>query len=214
MKYNLPRVEAKCIKSVIDHTEIPYDLIVYDNWESRKNLGQLWNELIRQTSSQYICLLNSDTEVESGWLKKLVDVFWKEKKVGAVGPSTNSCHGPQSNFFNSDELKEAKYELVDVADKSNNQFQLVGFCFVFPRVVWVEVGGFPEDFGFYAQESAFLLKIKRAGYKTLWRKDVFIKHLGGVSIKKAEEYGIIDEKKERVIGNQNYKRALNEVANN
>src|SRR3972149_10392362 len=91
VKYNTPELEKKCIESVMKNTDVSYHLTIFDNYPSKHNLGQLWNRLIRNSESEYICLLNSDTTVENSWLSKLLTTFNNfEKKVGCVGPSTDN----------------------------------------------------------------------------------------------------------------------------
>ena len=191
LKYNYPQVEKNCIRSVITNTAESYNLTVVDNWHFKENIAKIWNKLIKNSLSDYICLLNSDTKVYKGWLKKMLAVFKKMDRVGCVGPSTNSSKNPQSQT-------PPEETMVDFSQYGD--YVLSGFCLVFPKKVWQEVGGFPEDFGFYGQEVAFIDKIKVAGYKQIWRTDAFVWHKGSASVKKSG----MDELKERRLGRQKY----------
>jgi GT2 family glycosyltransferase len=195
VKYNTPELEQKCIESVVKHTNVSYHLSVYDNYFFKQNLAQLWNQLIRRSFSEYICLLNSDTTVTSDWLSQLLLTFY-DKEVGCVGPSTDYSKNQQSHSKPS--------EIFIDFTKTFPGWTLSGFCLLFPKKVWEEVGGFPEDFGFYGQEVAFIDKIVEKGYKQIWRTDVFVHHEGGASIKKAQSLGEINEKEERQKGRENY----------
>jgi len=189
LKYNTPEFENKCVHSVIDNTEIPYHLTVFDNYPFKCNIGQLWNRLIRQSDSDYICLLNSDTIVAPEWLPKLLETFDKFETVGCVGPSTDNCGNQQKTKV--DKL------FVDFS-LAYLGWVLSGFCLVFPKKVWEEVNGFPEDYGFYGQEVNFVDKVVATGYKQIWRTDVFVHHEGSASAKKAEargEYNIAEERR-------------------
>lgn len=198
VRYKMPNLENDCIRSVLEFTE-NYNLTVYDNAPINHNLGMLWNRLIRNSDAETICLLNTDTIVEKDWLWKLEECLdapsWE--KIGAVGPTTNSCRTHQND----------KRGLVGVYDltKEYPGEMLGGFCLLFPKKVWEEVGGFPEDFGFYGQETAFLKKMESLGYRQLWRRDVFVYHYGSASAKEAEKRGEMDEKKERELGREKYK---------
>ena len=155
----------------------------------------------------YICLLNNDTRVVRGWLKKMVEVFDREQNVGAVGPSTNQCCSPQK--IEKRKNVPTKYELVDFEQEFGKNFQLSGFCLVFPKRIWTEVGGFNEKFRLYAQENEFLHRIQKVRYKTYWRKDAFIWHYGEASGKKMVENGELNIDEEREIGNKLYQQIIN-----
>lgn len=197
IKFNNHLVEEKCLLSVIKNTSVAYHLTAFDNYPFKFNLGSLWNRLIKNSHSDYICLLNSDTVVEKFWLAKLLDTFNKVEKVGCVGPSTDNSHNQQSG-------KRPNKTFVDFSIYKG--MCLSGFCLVFPKGVWKSVGGFPEDFGFYGQEVAFIDKIVKAGYRQIWRTDVFVHHEGGASVKKSG----MDELKERRIARAKIAKLRNE----
>lgn len=200
VKYNNKKVEDDCLKSIVKYTDSPYSLVFYDNYPKNKNLGQLWNKLISDCDSENICLLNSDTEVTKGWLKKLEDIL-VFPQVGCVGPSTDNSHNQQSK-------EKPGEQLVDFGETYPG-WCLSGFCMVFPKKVWTECGGFAEDFGFYGQEVALLDKMGKLGYKQMWRTDVFVHHIGSSSAKKAQAEGKMDELLERKIGNIKIKQLRN-----
>jgi GT2 family glycosyltransferase len=197
VKYNLPEYERQCISSVYNNTS-NFNLTVFDNYPKNQNLGKLWNKLINKSECQYICLLNSDTVVFPNWLDMLLETFKIDKKVGIVGPTTNSSKNHQS-------LYKHKAKFIDYGASYPN-YCLSGFCLLFPKKVWKKVGGFPKDFPFYGQEVLFIDKIVKAGFKQVWRTDVFVYHRGSASVKKAEKEGLFDEKEERIKGNLKVKR--------
>ena len=198
VKYNNTQFEDPCIMSVIANTKEPYHLRAYNNYPINYNIGKLWNRLIKESDAEYICLLNTDTLVEPDWLKKLVEVFSLHKNVGVVGPTTTAAKTQQA--------KEPKATEVKIVDFGNDYpgWCLSGFCIVFPKKVWEEVGGFPEDFGFYGQEVVLIDKMMDKGYRQLWRKDVFVWHAGQATVKKAVASGELDEEKERAIAREKF----------
>lgn len=197
--YKMPILEKACIDSIKAYTT-DYKLTVYDNAPKNENLGMLWNRLIKASTCENICLLNTDTLVEPKWLEKLEECLMPG--VGAVGPTTNSCRTHQN-----DERSTGSISLTEVYPGE----MLSGFCLLFPKKVWENVGGFPEDFGFYGQESAWLAKVEKAGFRQVWRKDVFVYHYGSASAKEAEKRGEMNEEKERQLGREKYKRYLEEL---
>lgn len=194
IKYAAPEFEKECLRSVIENTTCPHHMVVCDNYPENRNLGALWNEMInRFADAEYVCLLNTDTRVEIGWLTRLVEVLQENPDAGAVGPTTNRSHNRQSN-----DPGVALKSVVDFGKLCPDE-ALSGFCLVFPRHVWEKVK-FPEDFGFYGQEVAWLDRVKHAGYKLLWCQDVFVWHAGSASVKLAQARGEINELAERRAG--------------
>lgn len=205
VRFNLPDIEGACIRSVLEHTtDWAYCLTVVDNYGAKMPLGVLWNRLIEQSPCDYVCLLNSDTLVTEGWLNRLMSAF-ADPKAGIVGPSTNFCGTKQARFPMSTGLKpeEATTWSETVADEYRGQSEdseLSGFCYLLKKEVWQKIGGFKTEFGFYGQETEFNIRARYAGYKTLWRKDAFVYHYGGASVKAAQERGEMDQGEERSLG--------------
>ena len=177
VKYNNFAYEYETVMSVLECTEEPYNLTIYDNYENDENLSTIWNRLIGRSDAEYICLLNTDVNVQKGWLSKLLAVFDREAHTGAVGPVTNSC-GVKLHLVD----PTADYKVFDVTDLS-------AFCIVFPRHLWLGVGGFNEEYHLYGEDSEFVARIIDAGYKLKIRSDVFIYHYGGKSMEVAKERG-------------------------
>ena len=76
VRYGLPELEQECVASVLEYTtDVDYHLTDYDNYEADEGLAKVWNDLIRASDAEYICLLNNDTRVESEWLSKLLEAF-------------------------------------------------------------------------------------------------------------------------------------------
>jgi hypothetical protein len=173
--------ENECLTSVMKHTDPEkHELHVYVN--DGENLGAMWNRLIASSDCEYICLLNSDTVVEEGWLDKLIEAA--EQKGGAVGPFTDNCGNPE-------QLAEKAYKRKTVSKAK----MLSGFCLVFSKELWTKYGGFREDFPFYGQETNFLSR----GMDLFVRKDVYIHHEGAASIKTSGR-----QKEERALSNEVY----------
>lgn len=169
VRYGLPELEQECLDSVLEHTtDVDYRLIDYDNYENDEGLSKVWNDLIRESDAEYICLLNNDTRVEAEWLSKMIECFEEDDKLGALGPMTNSSTGPQGN---------RKYR-TDKKRLLKARYPLVGFCLVFPRKVWEEIGGFDEGYEIYGEDSDFIMEVKEHGYIAMIRTDVFIFHHG------------------------------------
>lgn len=179
--YRVPDIELECIETVIHNTKYSYVLTYIDNYHTGYTLTQAWNKLIKASMCDYICLLNSDTAVSEGWLSKMMDTLLSDKQIGFVGPSTNNCHSPQKEVDT-----ECKADVLasqeDVMEVMKDPIS--GFCVLFRRAIWEQLGGFNEKYKLYGQESDFIDRAQQAGYKAVWRKDAFVFHHGEVSVKK------------------------------
>jgi len=194
VRYNLFDVEQQCIESVLEHTRWPYRLTVVDNYERKERLGVLWNEFIGKSKCGFVCLLNSDCIVTEGWLERLVTTFSFDKRIAVVGPSTNMC-ATQQRVIQELPLERVHDYAKEIAERFRGQWttsELSGFCYLLRKDVWKELGGFSPEFRFYGQESEFNWRVRQAGFWTVWRKDVFVWHLGRASVKAAVERGEFD----------------------
>jgi len=124
--HNQIDVTKTCVKSVVDRTTIPYEIIIVndqsspDETQQFKELAQEYNCKyletqhqawhsgacnlgLRHAKGEFLCLLNSDTVVATNWAKYMVDFLETEEgqKCSCVGPSTSyaSSHQQINHLF-------------------------------------------------------------------------------------------------------------------
>ena len=187
LRYNQPELEKKCVEAVKKKTNLSlHKLTMVDNYCADRNIGSVWNAMIQDSKYEFICLLNSDTEViTDGWLDKLCETA---RSFDAVGPMTNKCG---IHFQVGEPTKQPSFKPCTT---------LSGFCLVFRKSAWEKYGGFREDFSFYGQESNFLDRME----KLVVRKDVFVKHVAGASAGQDPER----QKEDKVLGMEQYQRNM------
>jgi GT2 family glycosyltransferase len=113
--WNQPEMTKRCLDSVLAATAESVRLILVDNgsepstqdWlrqfaaqstvpaeliRNRENLGfiKAVNQGIRAARAPWVCLLNNDTVVTSGWLTEMIRVAESDPKIGLVNPTSNS----------------------------------------------------------------------------------------------------------------------------
>jgi GT2 family glycosyltransferase len=138
-----------------------------------------------------VVLLNSDTEVPAGFLRRLAAHAYSSRKTGTVTPLSNyagemcsypsKAGGPLPAGYTSNAL--------DAACRAANDQQAVeipvgrGFCLYIRRDCLDQVGRFDETaFGRgYGEESDFCLRAGRAGWRHLLACDTYVYHAGQVS---------------------------------
>ena len=104
----------RCLESVINHTNVPYSLILVDDGcdeESQRYLSDFAqtyrtalirndqakgytfaaNQGLRESRADYLVLLNSDTMVTPDWLDRMIECAESDPLIGLVGPLSNAA---------------------------------------------------------------------------------------------------------------------------
>ncbi len=122
LAYNQLKYTKKCIESIVENTNVFFELILVDNGSTDGTEEYLESELTTLISSgmlriikndknlgyargnnqgmaiargDYILLLNNDVVVTPGWLNRLIECAKKNSDIGIVGPVSNFVVGPQ-----------------------------------------------------------------------------------------------------------------------
>lgn len=115
------------------HANHPVYLHRYDgdfNFALQANLGL--REAFKFPQVKYGLLLNADTVVEPFWLSKMLDAMSIHDRIGIVGPMSNKA--------NPEQMDRGNFGMAVPAQRAS------GFCMLFKRQVWEELGGFDEEF--------------------------------------------------------------------
>jgi glycosyltransferase involved in cell wall biosynthesis/Tfp pilus assembly protein PilF len=204
----------ECLESVLQNTRQPYELILVDNGstdgtaaylqelqqragpervvvihnETNRGFAAGCNQGLQASAGRYLVLLNNDTVVTTGWLDGLIRwTFHKWPGVGLVGPVT-SWPAPQSvpvDYRSAAELQAfAARRRKDFAGQGESVARLVGFCLLFRREVWEELGGLDETFGLgFFEDDDLCVRAREAGFELIRALDVFIHHHGNSTFK-------------------------------
>jgi GT2 family glycosyltransferase len=128
------------------------------------------------TNSEYVLLLNSDTEIPKGdetWLQRLLEPM-QDKSVGAVGAVSNNVAGYQRR-------EKADTGVKDVP-------MLIGFCLLLRKEAVVDVGLLDEQFepGNY-EDFDYSIRLKQGDWKLAVAESVFIRHAMHASFKELDK---------------------------
>ncbi len=205
----------RCIQSVlIDPLRPPGRIIVVDDrspepelsaWladiakagsivllRNEQNLGfvRSVNLGIAAAGAHDVVLLNSDTEVPAGWLRRLAAHAYAHARVASVSPFSNNatiCSYPRDSG-GPIALGLALPEMDAVTAEVNAGRHVtvpttVGFCMYLRREALADVGVFDaETFGHgYGEENDFCCRARQRGWQHLLACDVFVYHEGSVS---------------------------------
>ncbi|WHX50366.1 glycosyltransferase family 2 protein [Paenibacillus woosongensis] len=224
--YNQKELLLQCIDSIEAHTEQPYEIIVVDDGSSdgttealqrrrgairvgshRKNLGfaSAVNTGLMMAKGQKIVLLNNDVIVSERWLKQMLAVL-ESNPNAAIGPVTNYIGGEQqidTDYVSRSEMESfaANYNVAD-RSKWRETDRLVGFCVLFRRELFEEVGYFDEGFEIgNFEDDDWMLRLRLQGKHLIIAGDTFVHHIGSVTMKGLGEdrYLVVNHRNESLF---------------
>lgn len=169
---------------------------------SPKNLGfSGGNNLgIRSVKSKFYLLLNSDTLIKPGAVKKLIDTATKYSDVGIVSPRLEDIDGtPQINCFKyinpiSEFIASAQTGLitqllkrydVPLPEKNNiDSPEWTSFaCVLIKHEVFDDVGLLDDEFFMYFEDTEFCFRARKFGWEIFNNPESHIIHIQGASSK-------------------------------
>ena len=129
-------------------------------WEGGIDLG------MKNSNSPFVCFFNDDAFVPTGsrlWLNILLQYF-RDTKVGAIGPASNVVMGAQ-NIFNDMPYPYFKATFI------------IGFCALLRRSAFEAIGGMDMQLP-GGDDLDWSIRLRKAGYDVLIDRSVFIYHHG------------------------------------
>jgi glycosyltransferase involved in cell wall biosynthesis len=149
------------------------------------------NQGLRQSSAEFVILLNSDTMVTPSWVDRMVTCAQSDSKIGLVGPLSNAAtyqsipeiivDGDWAN--NLLPLNVSVAQMGEwVENKSRRLYPemkfLNGFCLMIRHQVIDQIGFFDEEnFGVgYGEENDYCLSARQAGWKLALADDTYVFH--------------------------------------
>ena len=212
--YNAPDDARRCIDSVLAHEHEDCRILVIDDASTDPGVSTLFADLEARRLSEVvllrneenvgftrtanrgmeastadIVLLNSDTIVTRGWLRRLRDCADSDARIGTITPfSTNAeiCSFPRlciDNPIDADDVEIVAAAIAAAAVPSYPDLPTgVGFCLFIRRAMIDEIGMFDPAFGAgYGEENDLCLRGARAGWRNVLADDAFVVHVGGRS---------------------------------
>lgn len=145
-----------------------------------------------------VILLNSDTIVTRGWLRKISRCAASDAEIGTITPFSSNAEICSFPNFCRDNPLPSGYDEEDV-NLAMEQAALpsypdiptaVGFCMYIRRALLDKIGLFDaETFGLgYGEENDFCMRAIEVGYRNVLCDDTYVRHVGSSSFdtKKAD----------------------------
>jgi len=210
-----------CLESVLKCTSLPFTLTLVDDGSDEDTRQYLVdfakehqcellrndqalgytlaaNQGLRQSSAEFVILLNSDTIVTPSWVDRMIACAQSDAKIGLVGPLSNGATYQSipeiivdgdwaDNLLPSNVSVDQMGEWV--ANYSERLYPdmkfLNGFCLMLRHQLIDEIGYFDEEnFGVgYGEENDYCLRARKAGWQLALADDTYIFHAQSRSYK-------------------------------
>jgi len=172
--------------------------------ESKTNLGfgKACNLGAKSANGKYILMLNPDTIISKNTLNFGINYLENHKSVGILGPKILNQDGSfqsqcrrsfptpinafaymsgLSKIFPKNKIFGA-YNLTYLPiDEECNPDAVSGACFFIPKELFLQVGGFDEQFFMYGEDLDLCAKVKNAGFSIKYSPETEIIHFKGRS---------------------------------
>ena len=204
--YNQLHYTRQCLESLRFRTDEPIEIIAIDNGSTdgtvdyfqsqadvtlianveNKGFPAAVNQGLRIAKGRQVVLLNNDTILTTGWLRKLLDAAYSDDRIGLVGPVSNSVSGPQQIAVDYRNLASLDGFAWEQGKRHTGQRleldRLVGFCLLIRREVIDAIGLLDERFGVgNFEDDDYCRRAQQAGFRTVVALDSFVHHFGSVT---------------------------------
>jgi len=146
--------------------------------ENTKNMRfvKTINKGIKLAEGDYICLLNSDTEVKNNFVQRNVEIMDADPSIGALSCIVVDKDG--KNWFTGGSFKNGfMVNLVDDFEGMRTVDFVAGTACFCRKEVFDKIGLFDENFGMYHEDVEFGLRIKtKTDYKACMFAEKLVVH--------------------------------------
>jgi len=240
-----------CLSSILRSTHPPYNLILVDDGSDSETASYLRefsdtqrakllrndtafgytfaaNQGLKASSSRYVVLLNSDTQVTYRWLDKLIACADSDPSIGMVGPLSNTASWQSVPELFSEDGDWARNPIpgsssVDSMAELIGRFAgrvypflsfLNGYCMLIKREVIEDIGYFDErTFGEgYGEENDYSLRLQQQGWKIAIADDAYVFHAQSQSYSHARR-AELTERSNKILATKHSQHIINLGAN-
>jgi glycosyltransferase involved in cell wall biosynthesis len=206
--HNRANYLKKAIRSLLEQTlqKSEYEIVVVDNaskdntkeiinefsdiknlkymYEPKLGLSQARNTGWKNAKGKYVAYLDDDAVASKNWLKKIVEIFEQDSRIGCVGGKVEPVWESERPTWLSDSMLGA-LTVLDWSPKPiilNKEQWFVGANFAVRRKLLKSIGGFRVNLGrvgdkLLSKEEVFLKEeIKKKKYLCLFSPDAKVKH--------------------------------------
>ena len=166
-----------------------------------KNYGfaKGYNEGLKEVGGDYYVLLNSDVEVEAGWVEPVISLMESDQSIGACQPKLRQYQhrelfeyaGAAGGWLDYLGYPFARGRVFDYCEKDEGQYDDAAPVFwasgaaMFVRAeLYHRLGGFDEFFFAHQEEIDLCWRMQLAGYQVYVCPQSVVYHVGGGTLPK------------------------------
>lgn len=220
LNWNGRRYLEQFLPSVLSSTYSHYEVIVADNASSDDSLAFMqqhypairiislarnfgfakgYNNALKQVDADYYVLLNSDVEVEPGWIDPVLELMERDRTIGACQPKlllyadkgafeyAGACGGWLDRLG----YPFARGRVFDYCERDEGQYNEAAPIFwasgaaMFVRAeLYHALGGLDEYFFAHQEEIDFCWRLQLAGHQVYCCPQSVVYHVGGGTLPK------------------------------
>ncbi len=177
---------------------------------------------IKYAKGDYILLLNNDTEVVSGFIEPMVEIFDNEPDAGIVSPKIKFFYNPNYiQYAGFTPMNPFTLRMNAIGSKKNddgsfdtvNETPFAHGCAMMIRAdVIRKVGLMPEEYFLYYEEHDWSTSIRRAGYKIFYQPKSVVFHKESISVQKSSPLKTYYLNRNRILYMRRNFSVLNRIA--
>lgn len=156
-----------------------------------------YNKAFEPIDAEYAILLNSDVEVNPGWLHPLVQYMDAHPQVAACQPKLMAYHqkdafeyaGAMGGFIDCYGYPYCRGRIFDTVEKDHGQYDAdvpllwaTGACLMVRLAVYKEVGGLDGRFFAHMEEIDLCWRLRCRGYEVRSVASSVVYHVGGATL--------------------------------
>jgi GT2 family glycosyltransferase len=161
-----------------------------------------YNEALKQVQSDYYVLLNSDVEVEPGWIEPVIGLMEKDKTIGACQPKILSYKqrdhfeyaGAAGGWMDCLGYPFARGRVFDICEEDHGQyndeqkiFWASGAALFVRAELYHKAKGLDTYFFAHMEEIDFCWRLQLLGYSIYACPSSVVYHVGGGTLPKGNE---------------------------
>ena len=208
--WNGKRLLDLCLKSLRNQSFQDFETVVVDNDSTDDSIGFLGREFpevnvisleenrgfaaavnsgIEASDTEFVVLLNNDTEQEERWLGELVGAADAHPDAGLFASKLVDFHdrGVLDGAGDAMRLSGLPYRLGH-GERDRGQFDEPGYVFgacaaaaLYRKSLFEEVGHFDEDFVSYCEDGDLSFRAQLAGHRCFYVPGAVVYHMGSAS---------------------------------
>lgn len=156
-----------------------------------------YNRALKQIDADIFCLLNSDVRVSKKWLEPILTTFEQDQEVAAIQPKILSDRdwsrfehaGAAGGFIDKYGYPFCRGRIMDIIEfdrgqynKNTDVFWASGACLFIRAKLFLELGGFDDDYFAHMEEIDLCWRLKNQGHRIMFNHKSKVYHYGGATL--------------------------------